>query len=139
MVAQVTLRYGHGKPVHPELEALLKMKVAAYDGWLDTMLRYEADYQAILEGHSPMNPDFYTGATLCLDCAAIHAMVSIIKPRKWVEVGSGHSTAFALNAALMHSGCTKFEVVDPAAGEWTQGPWRAPIYPTDEEVEKCRA
>jgi Methyltransferase domain len=117
----MTLRYGHGKPVHAELESLLYKKGAVYASWLDQMFRFEPDYRAILERLSPMNPDFYTGATLCFDCAAIHTMVSTIRPNKWIEVGSGHSTAFAMNAALMHSVYTKFEVVDPAAGDWLYG------------------
>lgn len=114
----MTLRYGHGKPVHAEIEGILSERIEAYGSWLDVLLKHQRDYMDILAKRSPINPDFYSGATLPLDCAAIHSMVSWISAKKWVEVGSGHSTAFAMNAALMYQLGTKFEVVDPAAGEW---------------------
>jgi hypothetical protein len=113
----MSLRYGHGKPAHAELEKLIQADVY----WFDRMVSHIPDYRDILEGKTPINPDFYNSATPCWDCGAIHAMVSSLRPKRWVEVGSGHSTAFAMNSALIWKTGTKFEVVDPAAKDWLGG------------------
>jgi hypothetical protein len=111
-------RYGHGKPAHAELEKLLQQSVSVHGGWLTQLGEYDGDYKAIIAKDSLINPDFYNGATPCWDCAAIHTMVCELRPKRWLEVGSGHSTAFAMNAAEMHHTGTGFEVVDPEAPPW---------------------
>jgi hypothetical protein len=111
-------RYGHGKPAHAELEKLLQQSTNVYGGWLTQIGEYDGDYKAIMAKEAQINPDFYNGATPCWDCAAIHTMVCELRPKRWLEVGSGHSTAFAMNASFMHYTETEFEVVDPEAQPW---------------------
>jgi len=114
----MSLRYGHGKSVHAGLDLRLCAHFRDYRDWLEEMIKFEPDYRAILEGRTPINPDFYNGASPSYDCAAIHMMVATQAPKRWLEVGSGHSTAFAMNSAMMHQTGTVFEVVDPEAQPW---------------------
>lgn len=48
-----------------------------------------------------------------LDAAALYALIATTKPRRYVEVGSGHSTRFARRAVDDHQTGTSITSIDP--------------------------
>jgi len=110
----VTPRYGHGKPPHPELFEMVHRCRDDYVALLSEMNRLNPWLEAIPEnavGSGPhwSNPHF-TGA----DAAALYALLVMHDPRRFIEVGSGNSTRFARQAIRDHKLRTSITCIDPA-------------------------
>lgn len=106
--------YHQGPPPHQQINDILE-RTCLPTCWLNLLSDYEQDYQTIAAGRGPHNPDFLNMATPPLDCMAIHTIVSSCRPARWLEIGSGHSTRVAVNAAEMMGHVMEFEIVDPIA------------------------
>jgi hypothetical protein len=79
---------------------------------LDWIEDYAAELQAIGPDHPPQprwNQDWFAR----LDAAAAYAIVRKTKPRRIVEVGSGHSTRFLARAVADGQLPTKITCIDP--------------------------
>ncbi|HEU4350356.1 MAG TPA: class I SAM-dependent methyltransferase [Burkholderiales bacterium] len=77
--------------------------------WIES---YAAELEAIGSGPPPAarwNQDWFPR----LDAAAAYAMVRTVKPRRIVEVGSGHSTRFLARAVADGGLSTRITAIDP--------------------------
>ena len=94
-------RYGHGKPAHPELLVTVEKGRADYRAFIEEILSYKENLQAIWPSGSDRsstepvwNNEFLPG----LDIAGLYTMIAKHKPKKYVEIGSGNSTKVAFKA-----------------------------------------
>lgn len=105
------VRYGWGLPPHPKLNEILESQKSAYCELLEKFVPLAKNMRDIqLGGQSPC----WNSTTLPpLDAISIYGLVSINKPKIYMEVGSGMSTHFAFKAKKDHSPSTKIVCVDP--------------------------
>jgi hypothetical protein len=64
-----------------------------------------------IDGIVPYFPNSFFGP---MDAAALTGMMRILKPHRYIEIGSGISTRFARRAVKMHGLLTKIICIDPA-------------------------
>jgi len=110
-------RYGHGKPAHPELLALIERRRPAYANRLRGFLPYAPDLLTI-NVHADRNgtdADPYWGNDQMpgLDAVSLYSLLCTERPEAFVEIGSGHSTRFARRAISTHRLPTKLISIDP--------------------------
>ena len=93
-------RWGHGKPVHGPIQALLASHRETYAAWMDRLLPYAADFAALPMGEAspPDEPRLDNAWFLTLDSFLLYALVRETRPRRYTEIGSGNSTRFAHRA-----------------------------------------
>lgn len=94
-------RYGHGKPAHPELLAAVEKARADYRAFIEEILLYKENLQAIRpsgSGRSSTEPVWNNEFLPGLDIAGLYTMIAKHKPKKYVEIGSGNSTKVAFKA-----------------------------------------
>lgn len=108
-------RYGHGRPDHQGLSAILARHEAAYR---DTLEAIVARAPALLElpprpTDDPLEPHWLNPWQPGLDAAAIYALVRDRRPTRYVEVGSGISTMFAARAIRDGGLDTRVVSIDP--------------------------
>src|SRR5215470_2516691 len=98
-------RYGYGKALHPQLLALLEAGRQEYE---KRLLRFCALNESLrqipvkpaAESQEPFwGQDWFT----TLDAVALYGMLCEFRPKRFMEVGSGHSTKFARRAIRDHS------------------------------------
>lgn len=109
-------RYGHGKPPHALLYKIIDANREIYAGWLRKVLTYKTQLQAIQTQDKESNPNapawnnnFLPG----LDIAVLYTMLAELKPKRYVEIGSGNSTKVAYKAKQDHQLNTKIISIDP--------------------------
>ncbi|MEV4489313.1 class I SAM-dependent methyltransferase [Micromonospora coxensis] len=109
-------RFGHGRPDHPALTALLDRGRDRYADRLRRFLTY-ADHLAAV----PLRDDLDSGAPYWvngwlppLDALALYGFLADGDPRRYVEIGSGNSTKFARRAIRDHGLRTTITSIDPA-------------------------
>ena len=106
--------YRHADGVQPpgpyaELEAVFARGEGAMRGVLDAIAGAVDDLAAL--AGSPPVPRWDQSWFPRLDGAAAYAMVRMARPRRIVEVGSGHSTRMLAHAA---GGAARIDCIDPA-------------------------
>ena len=107
-------RYGHGRPPHPQLTALLAAGDARYRARLEDILRHADALAAIPREPGPDGePAWINGFIPGLDGAALYAFVAGGRPATYLEVGSGNSTRFARRAVRDTGGATRIVSIDP--------------------------
>lgn len=107
-------RWGHGRPPHPQLLALMEQGRASYRDLLQSFLLYEAELASIPhEPRDDRSPFWNNGWLPPLDAVALYGLLAQRKPRLYLEVGSGHSTKFARRAIEDHSLATRIVSIDP--------------------------
>jgi hypothetical protein len=97
----------------PALEARFAARSAAMRSWLARMAPYAAALHAIGNDASAgprWNQDWFPR----LDAAMAYTIVRSVKPRRIVEVGSGHSTRFYGRAVADEALATELLSIDPA-------------------------
>jgi hypothetical protein len=97
---------------YPELEVRLLRRAAAFEEVLATIEQLGPRLRAF-KGPPPaprFDQDWFPG----LDAAAAYAMVCRARPRRIVEVGSGHSTRFLARAIADRGLATELTCIDPA-------------------------
>ncbi len=97
---------------YPEVRDLMRGREAAFAGLIDTIDCHAAALLAV--GGAPPAPRFEQDWFPRLDAAAAYAMVRRHRPRRIVEVGSGHSTRFLARAAADGGLETEITIIDPA-------------------------
>ena len=101
------------RPGYPALETLFAGVEPAFRNVLGSMEIHAADLRAI-GGEPPPEPRWRQDWFPRLDAAAAYVLVRERRPRRIVEVGSGHSTRF-LFRALRDGGIeAKLTAIDPA-------------------------
>jgi hypothetical protein len=109
-------RYGHGKPPHPELYAIIDKNRAEYREFLTQALELKGNIQEInkLGQESDLSsPGWNNGMLPGLDIVGIYVMLALKKPNRYIEVGSGNSTKVAFKAKSDHNLPTEIISIDP--------------------------
>jgi hypothetical protein len=107
-------RYGHGRRPHTQLEALLRRHEDAYSDALHTILRQEAALRRIPRHPGDETEPFWINGMLPgLDAAAIYAFLREWRPRRYIEIGAGHSTKFASRARRDAQSEIELIAIDP--------------------------
>ncbi|MEM8842377.1 MAG: class I SAM-dependent methyltransferase [Pseudomonadota bacterium] len=126
-------RYAAGvePTAYPELERIFQQAEPAFAGVLET-IRFHGDRLASLDGPPPV-PRWDQHWFPRLDGAATYAIVQTAKPRRIIEVGSGHSTRM-LACAAADAGGAEIVCIDPAPRAAFKGAdvtWRSEVLNAD--------
>lgn len=113
---KVMPRYGHGKPPHNLLYAIIDKNRKQYEETLASFLQYSDNIQLIKdlkddsnENNPAWNNDFLPG----LDIVGIYGMIANHKSAKYIEIGSGNSTKVARKAITENGLNTEIISIDP--------------------------
>lgn len=109
-------RYGGAYPVHPDLEAILAKGLKSYESLLNEFTPYINQLSQIpfvLNPDKPLEPCWNNGFFPGLDAVALYCLASIIKPKRYIEVGSGNSTKFFSLALENNDVDTRIVSIDP--------------------------
>ena len=109
------VRYGAGRPAHPELLAQIGHDRERYRTFLSTLAEIQPDFaQLPLEGrYDTLTPFWLNSWFPALDGMALTGMLRDYNPARFLEVGSGVSTKFARRAVQMYGLRTKLISIDP--------------------------
>jgi hypothetical protein len=109
------VRYGAGRPAHPELLDLIGEGRARYSAFLSSLGDIQADFATLpMEGSYDTLTPFWLNAWFpALDGMALTGMLRAHDPARFVEVGSGVSTKFARRAVRMYGLRTRLTSIDP--------------------------
>lgn len=109
------VRWGHGKPPHPELYTLLNRSRDSYRELLSSFQQYEAQLSMIplTDPKSDEDPSWLNGWLPAFDGLGIYGCISNLKPSLFIEIGSGNSTKFARRAIRDQGLNTKITSIDP--------------------------
>ncbi|WP_114944723.1 class I SAM-dependent methyltransferase [Microvirga calopogonii] len=97
---------------YPALRPLFEAAGPRFSAVLDSIDRHADDLRSILRGRGPAR--FDQSWFPRLDAAAAYALVRREKPRRIVEIGSGHSTRFMAQAVQDGALPTRITCIDPA-------------------------
>lgn len=109
-------RYGHGMPEHPELYKIIDGNRETYMKLLRKALTYKKNIWTIRDVKTETEqalPRWNNGYLPALDMIGIYTMLSRFKPKRYVEIGSGHSTRVVHKAILEQELSTEFISIDP--------------------------
>ena len=97
-------RWGHGKPLHPQIDQILASQRNQFASLLDQMAATEVILKEMpRQTNEPTMPYWDNGFFLyChngffegLDAAVLVGMLLLKRPKRYIEIGSGSSTKFA--------------------------------------------
>ncbi|UTP40846.1 class I SAM-dependent methyltransferase [Phenylobacterium sp. LH3H17] len=110
-----SVRYGSGRPSHPELAGLIGAGAARYRDLLDDLAAIAADFDDIPLGGAYDTPTpFWLNAWFPpLDGMVLTQMLRAHDPARFVEIGSGTSTKFARRAVARYGLRTRLTSIDP--------------------------
>jgi hypothetical protein len=116
----IPYRYANGvaiaQPFYTEVAALMRTEEAAFQDVLARITSHAGNFAAF--GAKPrFDQDWFP----TLDAAAAYTLVRQIKPKRIVEVGSGHSTRFLARAAQDGGFACAITAIDPAPRASLQG------------------
>jgi hypothetical protein len=116
-------RWGHGRPEHAAIAAVLAEGRAAYRGCLEAVLHHQERLAAIPVTGNPATGEPYwrNGYLPGLDAAVLYSLLAARDPARYVEIGSGHSTRFAARAIRDHGLRTRIHSIDPAPRAAVEG------------------
>lgn len=109
-------RYGYGKPPHQILYDIINKNREEYKKWLNEALKYKHkiwEIQDLKKETDPHKPVWNNGYLPGLDIIGIYTMISTLKPKKYVEIGSGNSTKVVKKAILDNKLTTQIISIDP--------------------------
>lgn len=109
-------RYGHGLPPHPELYAIINSKRNEYSEIIKKILSYKEIIWTIKDSKDekdPLQPSWNNNFLPGLDIITIYTLLSEIKPKKYIEIGSGNSTKVAFKAKTDQNLDTEIISIDP--------------------------
>lgn len=110
-----TPRWGWGRPAHPRMKELLAAGCERYAFWLETIARFDEQLGTIpaTPVSGELGPCWINGWIPGMDAAALYGMIAHLRPRRYVEIGSGNSTLFARRAIHDHGLTTRIISIDP--------------------------
>lgn len=107
-------RYGYSDPPHPQLLDLLQCGRTKYAERLVNLCSVAKCLNRIpVESSGSQEPYWNQAWFTTLDAAALYGMLCEFRPKRIIEVGSGHSTRFARRAIRDHSIGTHLMSIDP--------------------------
>jgi hypothetical protein len=108
-------RWGHGLPVHPRIAAVLEQRRHAYEDALTTLAEHHEALHLIPLDPDPFRPTpFWNNIFFStLDAASLVGFLLSRQPRRYLEIGSGHSTLFARYAIAHGRLQTTLASIDP--------------------------
>ncbi len=110
----IPYRYAPGtRPAgYPALEPLFRAAEPAFRDVIEAVEAVAADLAAVAAGPGParFDQDWFPR----LDAAAAYGLVRRLRPRRIVEIGSGHSTRFLARAVADGGLATEIVAIDPA-------------------------
>lgn len=109
-------RYGHGKPPHPGLYTIIDAHRENYRKLLSKALEYKNEIWQIKDSKTEtdqVKPAWNNGFLPGLDIIGIYTILSEFKPKKYIEIGSGHSTKVAFKAKQDQKLATEIISIDP--------------------------
>jgi tetratricopeptide (TPR) repeat protein len=109
------VRYGAGRPVHPELASLIGEGRDRYRDRLTEWGALQADFADVpLSGtYDQLTPFWLNAWFTFLDGIALTGFLRSLNPATFLEIGSGVSTKFAHRAVKAYGLRTKLTSVDP--------------------------
>jgi hypothetical protein len=109
------IRYGAGRPAHPELAELVGAGRERYRGLIDALGEMQADFAEIpLGGVYEATTPFWLNAWFPpLDAMALTGLLRANDPARFIEVGSGVSTKYARRAIAKYGLRTRLTSIDP--------------------------
>jgi len=109
------IRYGAGRPPHPELAALIGAGRDRYRAFLTSLADLPADFADVPPGGTYDTPTpFWLNAWFSpLDAIALTGILRQRNPARMVEVGSGVSTKYARRAVSRYGLRTHLTSIDP--------------------------
>jgi len=109
-------RFGHGSPAHPQLMEIINSHRNEYRALLYQFLTFSEAFLSIKDAPVETNEDlpawnnsFLPG----LDIVALYSLISLIKPARYIEIGSGNSTKVAYKAIRDGELRTQIISIDP--------------------------
>jgi predicted O-methyltransferase YrrM len=107
-------RWGHGRRRHPAIAAYLARHDDAHRRTLESVLPHIDSLAAIpARSDAPAEPHWQNAFLPGMDLAVLYALVRDRAPRRYIEVGSGHSTMVARQAIADGGLATRIVSVDP--------------------------
>ena len=108
-------RYGHGLPVHRELQELLNGRRSAYAETLQGFLAEREHLAAIpaIGSDDSGEPRWLTPWVPLFDAAALYCLPARHRPKTYLEIGSGQSTKFVRRSVRDHDLNTQIVSIDP--------------------------
>lgn len=107
-------RWGYDKPVHRLIDQKLTAGCEDYRKILLEILAYEDIFFKVpRDATEPSQPHWNNYWFSSLDAAALMGLLLSRKPKRYIEIGSGHSTMFARYAIQQGSLDTKIISIDP--------------------------
>ncbi len=109
-------RHGHGLPPHARLYDIVNANRADYAGWLEKIRLYKPQLQSIRKADAALDasqPGWNNGFLPGLDIMALYTVLAELKPRRYVEIGSGNSTKVAHKAKTDLGLQTEIISIDP--------------------------
>lgn len=109
-------RYGWGKPAHQKLSQILERGRAVYRRHLEGFLDYRTSMSAVVRVAADADgaePTWINGSLPGLDAVALYGMLARYRPKRYFEIGAGHSTKWARRAIRDQSLSTTITAIDP--------------------------
>jgi len=109
-------RWGYTHPVHPGLVNLFNKNREGYNEILSNLASLKPYLSKINRNYSharPEEPGWLGGPINAIDAALLYYFVSSLKPRTYLEIGSGVTTLFAARARRDHGLATRIVSIDP--------------------------
>ena len=110
-----TVRYGAGRPSHPELTAIIEAGRDRYETVVDALGEMASDFQQIPMGgtYELREPFWLNGWFPPLDGMVLTNFLRQGNPARFIEIGSGVSTKFARRAVELYGLRTHLASIDP--------------------------
>lgn len=109
-------RYGHGKPQHAAIRATIEARLPRYTQTLESFRAFMPQFLEIArkpDARRPEEPAWLNGFFPGLDTVALFGLLSTLRPKRFLEIGSGNSTRVAAKAKRLNSPATEIISIDP--------------------------
>lgn len=109
-------RYVPGQSPHPELTELISQGKPAYQQMLEKALLYQEPILTIKHSQAetdPLQPVWDNKYLPGMDIIMLYTLLATIRPTRYFEIGSGHSTKVAAKAIREQQLNTQITCIDP--------------------------
>ncbi len=109
-------RYGYGKKPHALLYEIINANRTQFEKQILSILKFTSVFHAIKTSDNESNenePAWNNGFFPGLDVVALYTILNDLKPKKYIEIGSGNSTKVARKSIKDNQLETKLISIDP--------------------------